>query len=446
MDKVAIVVLAGGVSSRLQSETPKQFLRISGQPVLVHTVLAFRAALPHARIVVGCAPEYHQLVSGMFAGDNLVNITNAGSCRQETCFQALRFLEREMPDIVLVHDASRPFVSQSTIVDVVEALREFSAVNVAIPASDTIILERDGFVASVPDRRFAYRGQTPQGFRFEKLLTAYKKVGVGNFKRFTDDCGIFQECYPTDPIKIVIGSPDNIKLTFPVDMVLAEELFRLRTADVSRAVAPINVAGKRALVFGGTRGIGRAIVDVLNDGDCRTIAVSRSTGCDVGSAEDVRNAVEHARSALDGLDFVVNTAGLLYKKRLVNQPNEEVEQTIRTNIVGAINISKQSFYELRKSKGMLLHIASSAYSRGRAEYAPYSASKAAVVNLTQGLAEEWGADGVRVNCLIPGRTRTAMRVASFGRENPSDLNNAYSVALDACKVLTSDITGTISRC
>ena len=115
------------------------------------------------------------------------------------------------------------------------------------------------------------------------------------------------------------------------------------------------------------------------------------------------------------------------------------------NLTGAIYISKCSHEHLMKTKGMLLHFGSSSYTRGRAQYTPYSASKAGIVNLTQGLADEWQAEGIKVNCLVPGRTDTAMRRSNFENEEACTLLNPYEVGISACKLLSSNMTGMVVR-
>ena len=116
-----------------------------------------------------------------------------------------------------------------------------------------------------------------------------------------------------------------------------------------------------------------------------------------------------------GIDYVVNTVGQLAKQELHLQAVADIEQLLRVNLMGAIHIAKASYAALAQSKGMLLNFSSSSYTRGRSHYTPYSASKAAIVNLTQGLAEEWASTLIRVNCLVPGRTDTAMRLAQARR-------------------------------
>jgi 2-C-methyl-D-erythritol 4-phosphate cytidylyltransferase len=446
MGRVGVVILAGGSGTRLHADTPKQYHKLAGRVVLEYTVSAFRQALPDAEIVVVSSSQWHDANLARFKSDPLISIAIGGGTRQESCLAGLKQLESgEKPDIVLIHDASRPFVGVDIIRDVLVALQSYEAVDVAIPTTDTIVVEKDGCILSIPDRKHVFRGQTPQGFNFEKLLAAYQSVGLTRLRDFSDDCGIFRAAYPDIAIRIVEGSHDNIKITHPIDLVLADELIRLRNFDGVIGCAPIDLSGKRAIVFGGSRGIGRAICDVLRNEGCEAHSFSRSTGCDVERFNVVERTIAQVREKCGTIDYVVNCAGQLFKSAISSQHIDEINSMVSTNLIGAINISKASFDCLSESRGMLLHVASSAYTRGRAEYAPYSATKAAVVNLAQGLADEWSDFGVRVNCLVPSRTKTEMRTRAFGPEEARGMTNPYLVAVSACQLLSSSETGLMAR-
>ena len=110
-----------------------------------------------------------------------------------------------------------------------------------------------------------------------------------------------------------------------------------------------------------------------------------------------------------------------------------------------MNIVKCSYDALRATRGMLLNFSSSSFTRGRADYAAYSACKAGVVNLTQALADEWAEEGIRVNCIVPGRTDTTMRRNNFSGEDTRTLLSPYEVALVAAKMMSTDETGVIAR-
>ena len=150
-------------------------------------------------------------------------------------------------------------------------------------------------------------------------------------------------------------------------------------------------------------------------------------------------------SMFGGIDVVVNAAGLLRNGLLSEQSGANIAEQVAINFTGALNVARLAHAWLKQSQGSLLLFSSSSYTRGRAGYVTYSATKAAIVNLTQGLSEEWAADGIRVNCVIPGRTDTEMRKSNFHSESPDTLFNPYQIALTASKVIAGVNSGQIAR-
>ena len=442
---VAFVLLAGGQGLRLNQDTPKQFIRVAGKSLLEHSYMALHSYDPHARMVVVVPADAVALAKKLLANQPTAEFVIGGDSRQASTWAALKHLSADPPHSVVIHDAARPFLSAQIVHDVVQALEQHEAVDVAIPTADTIIVERDGFIQSIPKRNHIYRGQTPQGFHFKPLIRSYQEVGESRLAEFTDDCGIYMDCNPMGRVRIVKGSSENIKITEDLDLALADEIFRTRAPRWDPENQGLAVRNKRALIFGGTKGIGNAISRVLQESGAFTVEVGRSMGCDITNAEQVAASVERATAQMGGIDFVVNTVGLLLNEGLSEQSLEDIDQLIRVNLLGALYVARASHGALALSRGMLLNFSSSSYSRGRANYTPYSASKAAIVNMTQGLAEEWATDGIRVNCLVPGRTDTSMRRSNFADEAEHTLLNPYDVALSACKLLSSQATGMTVR-
>ena len=122
---------------------------------------------------------------------------------------------------------------------------------------------------------------------------------------------------------------------------------------------------------------------------------------------------------------------------------ESIEDEIRTNYLGCINIAQASYEYLKNAEGGLLFFSSSSYTRGRKSYAVYSSAKAAIVNLTQALAEEWEDYGIRVNVIVPERTATPMRYKNFGEEPSDSLLTPEHVAKISLSALTDNISGQI---
>ncbi len=444
-DSTAVILLAGGTGSRMGSDQAKQFIRVAGKPVLCHSFDALRRYMPHSLIVVVAPVDSIEQVRQLLAADPHCQVVPGGSSRQASTLQGLHALGAVRPKNVLIHDGARPFVSGQIIHDVLQALEKYEAVDVAIPTADTIIAERDGFIESIPKRKHLLRGQTPQAFRYKDLVSAYQTLGEQKLEQFTDDCGIFLACNPDARVRIVKGSEENIKVTYPIDLILADEMFRLRSQTVNVDKPGVNLRGKRVVIFGGTRGIGKAMADILLGGGAQVSVCSRENGCDITRETDVQCALQKAGEDFGGIDVVVNAAGLLKNGKLHMQTATDAAEQINVNLIGALNVARQCHYWLEQTQGSLLFFASSSYTRGRAGSAVYSATKAAIVNLTQGLSEEWADDGIRVNCIVPGRTDTEMRTNNFMNERQDALSNPYQVALAASKIFCDNFNGVLAR-
>ena len=445
MSDFAFIMLAGGNGSRVGWDIPKQFIRIAGKTLLEHSLDCLASAFPEARIIVVAPRDLEDITRALVENYERAETIVGGSTRQGSTLAALKHLSVDPPKNVIIHEAARPFLNKSILYDVIENLELFEAVDVAIPASDTIIVESDGIIQSIPQRDKIWRGQTPQAFRFNRLYSAYMQLGPERLTGFTDDCGVVLAADPFARIKIVRGAAENIKITEESDLVIADEFFRLRTSKLDTNMKGIDLKDRAAVIFGGTAGIGKAITQVLNDAGCAVHVASRSTHCDIRNFADVEHAIGQANKDFGSIDFVINTAGTLLKKSVSEQEPGDFAEQVAINLVGALNIAKASYPYLLKTKGMLLNFSSSSYTRGRGGYVPYSASKAAIVNMTQGLAEEWQDDGIRVNCVVPGRTDTEMRRSNFYNEDPATLLSPYEVALQSAKVLGLSTSGTIIR-
>jgi 2-C-methyl-D-erythritol 4-phosphate cytidylyltransferase len=440
-----IILLAGGSGTRAGQDVPKQFCRVAGKTILEHSHEALRKMLPDSRMVIVSPIDRVEQVRDMFKHDLRVVVTYGGASRQESTWRGLNLWRDQAPDHVIIHDAARPFLAPRIISDVLEALKKNEAIDVAIATSDTIIVEQDGYIQSIPKRDRLMRGQTPQAFNYKALMRCYEEIGEERLDQFTDDCGIYLECNPLARIRIVKGDEENFKITHPIDLTLADEMFRLRSANLSVEQVGIHAQGKRVLIFGGTAGIGKALTDILTQAGARVISRSRSNGCDIREWAQVKAATDSASHELGGLDLIVNAAGMLTKGPLSESPLNDISEQIQINLLGAAWVAKAGHEHLRKSRGMLIQFASSSYTRGRSDYVIYSATKAAIVNMTQGLSEEWAQDGIRVNCIIPGRTDTDMRRHNFTGESQASLFNPYEVALSAAKIASGEASGILKR-
>jgi 2-C-methyl-D-erythritol 4-phosphate cytidylyltransferase len=198
------------------------------------------------------------------------------------------------------------------------------------------------------------------------------------------------------------------------------------------------------VIFGGNSGIGAAIRDRAVELGASVCSYSRgTTETDIGSATSVESALTDAASRMGKIDYIVNCAALLMRQPLVSMRYDDVVAMVNSNLLGPLNIARESHRYLAESRGGLLFFSSSSYTRGRAYYSVYSASKAAIVNLTQGLADEWAADGIRINCISPERTATPMRTATFGLEPSASLLTPERVADVSLSTMLSTHSGQV---
>ncbi|MEV8567509.1 bifunctional cytidylyltransferase/SDR family oxidoreductase [Streptomyces sp. NPDC051322] len=456
--RTVAVVLAGGTGQRIGLAIPKQLLKIAGKSILEHTLLVFEGAPDIDDIIVMMAPDHTDAAEKIVREAGLRKVTKVaagGATRSETTRLAVRMAGELVPAgedcNLLFHDAVRPLLSQRVVKECVAALDRYLAVDVGIPSSDTIVVTRthgeDGeFITQVPDRSRLRRGQTPQGFRLSTIRHAYELAAADPGFHATDDCSVVVTYLPDVPVHVVQGDEFNTKVTHPIDVFIADKLFQLATSATpeqgTEEFYRERLAGRTILVFGGSYGIGADIARLAEGYGARVHALSRSTtGTHVERSDHVDEAFCRAYAETGRIDYVVNTAGILRVGRLDRTDNATIREALEVNYLAPVNIARSSFKYLSETQGQLLLFTSSSYTRGRAEYSLYSSTKAAMVNLTQALADEWAPDGVRVNCVNPERTATPMRTKAFGQEPEGSLLSSEAVARSSLDVLLSSMTG-----
>lgn len=443
------VLLAGGVGTRVGLDLPKQLIKVAGMPIMEHTLGILDRHPEIDEIIVMMAPGHLDAVRAMTRGGRYPKVTQileGADTRNGTTQRALDALGDE-ECVVLLHDAVRPLLSDRIISDCLAALREYPAVDVAIPSADTIVeLADDNTIAAIPDRSRLRRGQTPQGFLASVLKEAYARASEDPDFQATDDCSVVLKYVPEARIWVVPGDEQNMKVTEPIDVYLADKLFQLTAHQQlphhSDEDYRSHLAGKKMVVFGGSYGIGADIARLAASYGAEVAVYSRSTtNTDVGRRADIAAAAADAVERLGSIDFVVNTAGVLPRGELVDASEETIYSATEINYLGPVFIAQEFFPHLRRTRGSLLLFTSSSYTRGRSGYALYSSAKAGTVNLTQALADEWAGHGVRVNVVNPERTGTPMRTKAFGDEPPESLLESEAVAKASLDTLISPGTG-----
>lgn len=441
------IVLAGGVGSRLGLSTPKQFFKVAGKMVIEHTLDTFEHNTHIDEIVIVSNPVYVSDVENIVLRNGwkkVKKILKGGKERYDSSLSAIHAYEGGEEVNLIFHDSVRPLVSQRIIDDVCEALKQYEAIDVTVPAVDTIIEAEGDHIASIPDRSRLQRGQTPQAFRLSVIAEAYKRaLNDPNFK-VTDDCGVVVKYMPEVPVHLVAGEESNMKLTYKEDTFLLDKLFQLRGSVAPESLDKSQLKDKVAIVFGGSYGIGKDVADELRQAGTHVHSFSRSlTGTDVGNRKDVARALKEVYDKEGHIDYVINTAGVLNKEPLCAMDYGIIQAAVQTNYMGTVNVAIEAYNYLKQTQGQLIFFTSSSYTRGRAFYSIYSSTKAAIVNFVQAVSQEWESVGIRVNCINPERTKTPMRVKNFGVEPDDTLLRSEVVADATVHCLLADYTGQV---
>lgn len=224
--KTIAIILASGVGARLGLDIPKQFFVIRNKTVLEYSILAFQKHNNIDEIIVVSHPDYISRVEEIVHKGNYSKVSQiiaGGKTRQESSSNGV-FAVKDINAKVLIHDAVRPFVTERIIEDCITVLDEYKAVNVAVESSDTILeIDEDNCIKSIPQRKFLRRVQTPQGFDLQIIKKAHELASQKKDLSFTDDCGLVKE-FELAKIKVVEGEEFNIKITYPSDIKIAENI------------------------------------------------------------------------------------------------------------------------------------------------------------------------------------------------------------------------------
>jgi 2-C-methyl-D-erythritol 4-phosphate cytidylyltransferase / 2-C-methyl-D-erythritol 2,4-cyclodiphosphate synthase len=231
MGQVAAVVVAAGEGLRAGGELPKQFRRIAGETLLEHALSAFAEA-PNVTFV---QPVIRQIdlafVRTLTSSMNVLEPVSGGATRQASVRAGLEALSSRTPDIVLVHDAARPFASADLIARAIEAAKKTGAAIPALPVTDTVKrIDADGIIEATLDRNSIRLVQTPQAFAFPALLEAHRRALAQGRDDFTDDAALAEWAGMT--VSVFAGEPGNIKFTTPADFARAEAIQSAALGDV----------------------------------------------------------------------------------------------------------------------------------------------------------------------------------------------------------------------
>ncbi len=226
-------IVAGGTGSRMGADRPKQFLTLGDRPVLIHTIERFLDCPETDKVYIGVhkdwIEELHSMCDDAGLDSSRISILAGGMNRDDTIRRIIKKITNEYEisdsDIILTHDGVRPFVSQKEIRDSIKAMESCDGATVCLPSTDTLLYSEKGeHIDSIADRSKLFRALTPQTFRLKTLVSAYKALTPEQCDAVTDTASVF--ILAGLPVSLITGCSENIKLTTPEDMRLAEMILK----------------------------------------------------------------------------------------------------------------------------------------------------------------------------------------------------------------------------
>ncbi|MFK4809311.1 bifunctional 2-C-methyl-D-erythritol 4-phosphate cytidylyltransferase/2-C-methyl-D-erythritol 2,4-cyclodiphosphate synthase [Devosia sp. ZW T5_3] len=223
---IAVIIVAAGQGERASAggtPDPKQYRNVAGVPVLQRTIQAFLDHPAIGQILPVIHASHAERYAALGLNDNrLLAPVLGGGTRQASALEGLKALAPSRPDLVLIQDAARPFATTDLIGDVIAVLDQYDGALPALGVTDTIKRSLDGrLVVATEDRNQLHAAQTPQGFRFGQIFSAHMRASTIR-RRFTDDAEIAE--WAGLKVAMVMGDPDNIKITHPQDFERAERI------------------------------------------------------------------------------------------------------------------------------------------------------------------------------------------------------------------------------
>lgn len=226
---VSVIIAAAGMSNRMGSKINKQFIAIGGKPILAHTIEKFEKSRYIDEIILVAKEEEIEYcrkeIVKKYKFKKVANIIRGGKERQDSIYNGILALD-ERSNIVLTHDGARPFVDVQSINEGIEGAVESGACVIGVPVKDTIkVVEDENSISKTPQRSLLWAAQTPQCFLKEILIKGYEKALETGFLG-TDDSSLVERI--GYKVKMIMGSYENIKITTPDDILVAESFLRYR--------------------------------------------------------------------------------------------------------------------------------------------------------------------------------------------------------------------------
>ncbi|GBG96543.1 IspD/TarI family cytidylyltransferase [Lactococcus termiticola] len=224
-------IMAGGIGKRMGNvPLPKQFLMLGSKPIIVHTIEKFILHTEFELILVSVPEDWisytEDILKKHAVTDERLRVISGGAERNDTLDNALKYIEQNKAltdeDLLITHDAVRPFITRRIIEDNIKALEDYDAADTVIAAFDTIVEGKDGEVSNIPVRDLMYQGHTPQSFRINSLKESLSKLSIEKRQELSDSAKIM--LLDGKKVKMVDSEVFNIKITTPYDLTIANAI------------------------------------------------------------------------------------------------------------------------------------------------------------------------------------------------------------------------------
>ena len=234
--KTVAIILAAGSGSRMKSDVKKQYINIGGKPLIYYSIKAFEESVIDDIVLVVSRSDIDYVkkeIVEKYGFDKVTAVVSGGMARYHSVRLGLMAADPAC-EYAFIHDGARPFVTRQIIMDALTAVKQYKACVVGMPAKDTIkIADEKGFAESTPNRDRAWIVQTPQAFSYKLILDLYQRLDrdegelMAKGINITDDAMVVEH-YTDTKVRLVEGSYDNIKITTPEDIALAEAILNRR--------------------------------------------------------------------------------------------------------------------------------------------------------------------------------------------------------------------------
>lgn len=232
MEQCTAIVLAAGAGKRMQSTVAKQYMLLRDKPIIWYSLHAFEKSPVIQKVVLVVGEEEisycKQEIVDKYGFSKVTDVIRGGAERYLSVWEGLKCLEQTQGNYVFIHDGARPFVNEEIIQTAYEAVKEYGACVVGMPVKDTIkVVDENGFAKQTPDRNTLWAVQTPQVFEEALIYKAYERliVDLEEWKdrglNITDDAMVI-ETMMQKSVKLIKGSYENIKITTPEDIIIAQ--------------------------------------------------------------------------------------------------------------------------------------------------------------------------------------------------------------------------------